>query len=131
MKGNFHTKKNMLQIHSLNKLRIRWPAIWRNWATTRKTGCSKRTCKAAGLPRILVHDLRHAHATVLLLRGVDPNIVRERLGHSSIKITYDIYAHHMPEHQKQAVDVIADVFGGGKENCQEVVQNIREQKLAK
>jgi hypothetical protein len=45
------------------------------------------------------------------------------LGHSSIKITYDIYAHYMPEHQKQAADVIADVFDSGKEDCQEAIQD--------
>jgi len=37
----------------------------------------------------------------------------------------------MPEHQKQAVEVMADVFGGGKEDCQEVVQNIGEQEISK
>jgi hypothetical protein len=62
---------------------------------------------------------------------VDPNIVKERLGHSSIKITYDLYAHYMPEHQKQAVEVMTDVFGGGKEDRQEVVQDIGEQGISK
>ena len=49
------------------------------------------------------HDLRHTHATMLLKQGVNPKIVQERLGHSSIGITMDIYSHVMPNMQKDAV----------------------------
>ena len=38
------------------------------------------------------HGLRHTHATLLLEQGVNPKIVQERLGHSSIKVTMDITA---------------------------------------
>lgn len=48
----------------------------------------------AGLPRtIRVHDLRHAHATVMRKAGVDLKTVSERLGHSTIAITADLYTH--------------------------------------
>ena len=43
------------------------------------------------------HDLRHAHATLMLLQGIHPKIVSERLGHSSIGITLDTYS-HVPHH---------------------------------
>lgn len=43
--------------------------------------------------RVRFHDLRHTHATLLLLSGVNPKIVQERLGHSSINVTLDIYSH--------------------------------------
>src|SRR5207244_3934948 len=46
----------------------------------------------SGLPRIRLHDLRHTHATVLLVRGVHPKVVQERLGHSKIGITLDVYS---------------------------------------
>jgi integrase len=49
------------------------------------------------------HDLRHTHATMLLKQGVNPKIVQERLGHSSIVITMDIYSHVMPNMQKDAI----------------------------
>jgi integrase len=46
-----------------------------------------------GLPRIRFHDLRHSHATQLLAAGVHPKIVQERLGHSTITVTMDLYSH--------------------------------------
>lgn len=58
--------------------------------------------KKAGLPRIRFHDLRHTHATLLLARGVHPKIVQERLGHSSITMTLDLYSHLVPGLQEAA-----------------------------
>jgi integrase len=52
--------------------------------------------KAAKLPPIRFLDLRHTHATLMLLAGVNAKAVSERLGHSSIAITLDIYAHVLP-----------------------------------
>ena len=56
----------------------------------------------AGLPEIRFHDLRHTAATLLLLAGVHPEIVRDRLGHSKIGITIDLYSHVLPSMQKEA-----------------------------
>ena len=42
---------------------------------------------------IRFHDLRHTHATLLLLAGINPKIVQERLGHASIDMTLDTYSH--------------------------------------
>jgi integrase len=50
------------------------------------------------------HDLRHSVATVLLVAGVDLKVVSQLLGHSSIAITADIYAHVLPEQQRAVVD---------------------------
>lgn len=47
----------------------------------------------AGLPKVRLHDLRHTHASLLLARGVHPKVVQERLGHSSITMTLDLYSH--------------------------------------
>jgi integrase len=55
------------------------------------------------LPRVRLHDLRHTHATQLLGLGVHPKIAQERLGHSSIGITLDLYSHVMPGMQDDAV----------------------------
>ena len=54
------------------------------------------------LPRIRFHDLRHAHATHLLSSGVHPKIASERLGHSKVGITLDLYSHVMPGMQEDA-----------------------------
>lgn len=40
-----------------------------------------------------IHGLRHTHAVLILESGVDMKYVQERLGHGSIQITSDIYAH--------------------------------------
>jgi integrase len=56
--------------------------------------------------RLRLHDLRHIHATMLLKAGVHPRIVQERLGHSSIATTLDIYSHTVPGLQKAAAERI-------------------------
>lgn len=59
-------------------------------------------------PRI--HDLRHSHASELLARGVPIHIVSARLGHSSIKITVDVYGHLQPDAQKWAAEAAGLAF---------------------
>ncbi len=52
-----------------------------------------RILKRSGLPSMPIHGLRHTHAVLMLESGVDMKYVHERLGHGSIQITSDIYAH--------------------------------------
>lgn len=62
----------------------------------------KPVLKRIGLPKeVRLYDLRHTHAALLLLAGVHPKIVSERLGHSSIQITLDTYSHVLPTMQKE------------------------------
>jgi len=56
---------------------------------------------ANNFPSIRFHDLRHTHASLLLRQGVHPKIVSERLGHSQIGITLDIYSHILPGIKEQ------------------------------
>ena len=58
------------------------------------------------LPKIRLHDLRHTHATAMLGSGIHPKIASERLGHSSIAITLDLYSHVMPNMQADAVQTM-------------------------
>jgi integrase len=58
------------------------------------------------LPRIRFHDLRHAHATHLLSSGVHPKIASERLGHSKVGITLDLYSHVLPNMQADAAAIV-------------------------
>jgi integrase len=58
------------------------------------------------LKRVRLHDLRHTHATLLLKGGVHPKIAQERLGHSSIALTLDLYSHVLPGMQRQAADML-------------------------
>lgn len=63
-----------------------------------------RIAKAAGLPLITVHDLRHSHASLLINANVSPVAIAERLGHESIETTLNIYSHLY----KQTADNVAD-----------------------
>ena len=68
--------------------------------------------KGAGLRRIRLHDLRHTHATLALQAGIHPKIVSERLGHSTISLTLDIYSHAIPHLQKEAAAELATLVLG-------------------
>lgn len=50
----------------------------------------------AGLEPLRFHDLRHTHASLLIAQGEHPKVIAERLGHSSITVTFDVYGHLMP-----------------------------------
>ena len=49
--------------------------------------------RQADVPQIRLHDLRHTNATLALMSGVDLKVVSERLGHSHLAITADLYTH--------------------------------------
>ena len=70
-----------------------------------------RFLRSAGLPHVRFHDLRHAHATLMLSKGVHPKIVSERLGHASIGITLDTYSHVLPSMQEEAAQAVDEIFG--------------------
>ena len=72
-------------------------------------------------PRVRFHDLRHSHATQLLLAGVHPKVAQERLGHSTITTTLDLYSHVTETMQEDAAARIDAAFrgaviGGAKRN---------------
>ena len=69
-----------------------------------------RLISDSGLRRIRFHDLRHSHATHLLASEVHPKIASERLGHSKVGITLDLYSHVMPGMQEDAVARVDDAL---------------------
>lgn len=62
------------------------------------------------LKKITFHDLRHTHASLLLKNNTHPKVVSERLGHSSIKITIDLYSHLFPNMQEEAAAELAKML---------------------
>jgi integrase len=70
----------------------------------------KPLLKQAGLPEIRFHDLRHTCATLLLTRNVNPKIVSEMLGHSTIAITLDTYSHVLPNMRDQAAAAMEEAL---------------------
>jgi integrase len=58
--------------------------LWRGWMGK------------AGLAGVRWHDLRHGHASLMLKAGVNPKVVAERLGHSRISVTMDVYSAVLP-----------------------------------
>jgi integrase len=70
----------------------------------------KEICEKAGVPYIRFHDLRHTHATLLLKLGENVKVVSERLGHSSVKMTLDVYSHVTPDMQEQAAQRFAQAL---------------------
>lgn len=61
-----------------------------------------------------MHMLRHTHATMLLQAGVAMKEVQERLGHSKLATTMEVYAHTTKESRKQTVDIFEEILFGGK-----------------
>ena len=71
--------------------------------------------RAAGLPPVRLHDLRHGAASLALQAGADLKVVQDLLGHSSIVITADTYVSVLPEvARKAAEDTAALVLNAGR-----------------
>jgi len=69
----------------------------------------KRHIRKAGIKAIRVHDLRHSHCAYLINHGVQPLIIKERLGHKDIKVTLNTYGHLYPSEQKKIADMLNDL----------------------
>lgn len=71
-----------------------------------------RYCKAANVPVISVHGLRHTHASLLLFAGVSIASVARRLGHSSMTTTQKTYLHIIQELENKDVDLVMRSLSG-------------------
>ena len=67
------------------------------------------------LPHLTLHGLRHAHATLSLIAGVNPKIVSERLGHSTVAMTMDTYSHAIPGLQEGAAIAVEHLLASARE----------------
>ncbi|MEU4287831.1 site-specific integrase [Kribbella sp. NPDC026596] len=79
---------------------------------TRRTPRQELPRPAQPLPPARLHDLRHVHATLLLIAGVPVHVVAERLGHADPAITLRVYAHVSRQHADQAANTFAAAVDG-------------------
>ena len=71
----------------------------------------KKVIRETELPNIRFHDLRHIVATLLLSKDINPKIVQEQLGHSSIHLTLNIYSHVIKSMRGIAANALEEVVG--------------------
>jgi integrase len=79
---------------------------------TSVTNGFQRALARAGLPKMRFHDLRHGTASLLLAEGVNPRVVMERLGHSTIALTLGTYSHVIPALDQDAANRLDRALGG-------------------
>lgn len=68
--------------------------------------------KSNGFEGLVLHELRHTQATLLLANGTDVKTVQTRMGHASAAFTLDRYAHAVPEKDDQAADLMGGIMAG-------------------
>jgi integrase len=64
------------------------------------------------VPHIRFHGLRHTHGTLMALSGINPKVIAERMGHSSVAFFLDTYGHVLPGMQPDAAEQLADLVLG-------------------
>lgn len=64
----------------------------------------RRKAEEVGVPQIRVHDLRHSHVSLLIHRKADPLLIRDRLGHSNVKIPLEIYGNLYPNRDQELAE---------------------------
>ena len=81
-----------------------------------------RHIKKAEIKKIRVHDLRHSHCAYLINQGVQPLIIKERLGHKDIKVTLNTYGHLYPSEQKRVANLLNDLNGNAPAKDQGTIE---------
>lgn len=71
----------------------------------------RRDLAAAGLPKVGLHDLRHSCATILFSMGVPIETIADILGHSTTRVTADLYRHRVPELARDAAAKMQEALG--------------------
>lgn len=78
---------------------------WQRW--------HRRMCERVGVPTIRHHDLRHTAATLMVKAGIHPRLIADVLGHQSIEISMDRYAHPDLQTQREAVEKLMRLLEQG------------------
>ena len=84
---------------------INTPRIF-NTSRTNVHRCKNNIIRKYNLKKIRLHDFRHSHASILLNEGVNIIAVSKRLGHESVKMTLDTYAHLMDKGEGKLIETL-------------------------
>lgn len=74
----------------------------------------KKLCGELKIPYIRFHDIRRTHTSILIDEGVSPKVVSQRLGHSDVSITLNIYTDVFDERQVEATNKIDEILFRGQ-----------------
>jgi integrase len=66
----------------------------------------KHQMEKAGVKKIRVHDLRHSHVAYLINKGIEPILIKGRVGHKDIRITLNTYGHLYPNQQRKVAEML-------------------------
>lgn len=99
-------------LYRRNFRRIMAAAELGEWQDVEVVGKKTKTTKRRFIPAYRLYDLRHTAATLLLRAGVHPKAVSERLGHSSVAFTLDVYSASLPDLQEKAAEKLDAMLGG-------------------
>ncbi len=84
--------------------------VWKPYLPSSVSQTFSRACKHLNLAGVSFKSLRHTHASTLLRANIHPKVVQERLGHSSITTTLDVYSHVLPGLQEAAAQAFDEAF---------------------
>ena len=85
------------------------------WPPSAFTSVYRDLLRHRGIRNITFHSLRHCHASQLLKAGVSPKVISERLGHSKVGFTLDVYAHLLPGMDEYAAELLDKVVQGARD----------------
>ena len=71
----------------------------------------RKALAAAGLPKVGLHDLRHSCATILYAMGIPIEAIADILGHSTVRVTQDLYRHHVRAFSELAATKMQEAVG--------------------
>ena len=87
--------------------------------------------RAIGLSGIRVHDLRHTAAALFIAEGAHPLVVKSHLGHSSIRVTMDVYGHLFPSEAEELADRLDARHRAAADSVVPLVRPIEAQPTSK
>jgi len=96
-------RRELVSTHALNEGDFVFPnEDGEMWSPDRFTSLYRSAVRGSDFQDLRFHDLRHTHATVMLLANVHPKVVSGRLGHSTVAITLNTYSHVLPSMDEEA-----------------------------